>query len=403
MGEKEACGPAGDDAWQAVTRLVHRGETVDPAVRPAVAPIYQTSVFAFPGLEALERYYNQGEGYLYSRYGNPSVRALEEAAADLDGCQDAVATSSGMAALVVGILAVARGGGHVIGCGDLYGATQALLSQAESFGFTATVVPSADPQAVAAAVTPETRLVVAELVTNPTIRVCDVAGLAEVAHAAGARLLVDATFATPYHCRPAELGADLVMHSATKFYGGHSDVTAGVLCGRRGLIEAARQLAILLGTTLAPFEAWLCLRGLKTLPLRMAHQSAQALRVAEALSRHPAVASVSYPGLPSHPDHELARAILRRGFGPMLAFTVRGGAAAADRFLRALRLIRFEPSFGGVTTTVSHTARTSHRHLEPEERERRGIGEGLIRLSVGCEDLADILADLDQALAAAGA
>jgi cystathionine beta-lyase/cystathionine gamma-synthase len=298
-----------------ITRLLHSGDAADPTARPAVAPIYQTSVFTFPGLEALERYYRDGEGFIYTRYGNPSVSALERAAADFEGCEDAVATGSGMAALLVGILAVGRGGGHVVGCGDLYGATQALIAQAESFGFTGTVVASADPDEVAAALTPDTRLIVAELVTNPTIRVCDVAALAQLARHQRARLLVDATFATPYHCRPAELGADLVMHSATKFYGGHDDVTAGLVCGRRSLIQPARELAILLGTTLAPFEAWLCLRGMKTLPLRMRHQSAQALAVAEALRCEPQVESVSYPGLPQHPDHALAKRILSNGFG----------------------------------------------------------------------------------------
>ena len=382
-----------------ITRLLHSGGEADPAARPAVAPIYQTSVFTFPGLEALERYYSEGEGFIYSRYGNPTIAELERAAAELEGCDDAVATGSGMAALLVGVLTVARGGGHVIGCGDLYGATQALISQAESFGFTGTIVASADAKAVAAAITPDTRLIVAELVTNPTIRVTDVRALAELAHQHRARLLVDATFATPVHCRPAELGADLVMQSATKFYGGHNDVTAGVLCGRRSLMQPARELAILLGTTLAPFEAWLTLRGMKTLYLRMRHQSAQALAVAEALAREAQVESVSYPGLPQHPDHALAQRVLHDGFGPMLAFTVKGGAEGADRFLQALRIIRFEPSFGGVTTTVTHAARTSHRHIEPAERERRGIGQCLIRLNVGCEDLGDILGDLRQALA----
>ncbi len=381
------------------TRLLHAGDGADPGAHPAVAPIYQTAVFAFPNLDAIAAYYERGEGYLYSRNANPSVRDLERAAADLEGCEDAVATGSGMAALTIGILTVARGGGHVIGCGDLYGGTHALLAQAESFGFTASVVPSADPDAVAAAFTPDTRLVLTELITNPRMRVNDIASLADLAHGHRARLLVDATFATPYHCRPAALGADLVMQSATKFYGGHNDVTAGLVCGRRSLMQPARELAVLLGTTLAPFEAWLCLRGMKTLGLRMRHQSAQALAVAESLAREPRVESVDYPGLPGHPDHALARRQLQNGFGPMLAFTLAGGAAGADRFLRGLKLIRFEPSLGGVTTTVSHAATTSHRLVPPEERARRGIGDGLIRLSVGCEDLDDILTDLRQALA----
>ena len=382
-----------------ITRLLHAGDGADPAAHPAAAPIYQTAVFTFPNLDAIAGYYERGEGYLYSRNGNPSVRDLERAAADLEGCEDAVATGSGMAALVIGMLAVARGGGHVIGCGDLYGGTHALLAQAESIGFTASIVASADPDAVAAAMTPDTRLIVTELITNPKMRVNDVAALADLAHGRRARLLVDATFATPYHCRPAELGADLVMQSATKFYGGHNDVTAGVVCGRRALIEPARELSVLLGTTLAPFEAWLCLRGMKTLALRMRYQSAQAQAIAEALLKEPRVESVDYPGLPHHPDHALAQRILRGGFGPMLAFTVSGGAEGADRFLRGLKLIRFEPSLGGVTTTVSHAATTSHRLVAPEERARRGIGDGLIRLSVGCEDLTDILADLRHALA----
>jgi cystathionine gamma-synthase len=286
---------------------------------------------------------------------------------------------------------------------DLYGSTTALLrEQAPRWGIQVSFADAAEAAAVEAACTPATRAIFVEAISNPLLRLADLPGLAELARRRGLALLVDSTFASPALLRPLEHGATLVHHSATKYLSGHGDVTAGVLAGGAGPIGAARSEAVRIGLNLGPFDAWLTLRGVRTLSLRMERHSANALALARFLAGRAEVRRVHYPGLPAHPQHALARRLLPTGFGGMLAFELRGGAAAVARLFGALPLVEFAPSFGDVTTTWTYPARTSHRPLSPDEQAKLGIDPGLVRLSVGIEDVEDLRDALAAALGAAG-
>ncbi len=308
-----------------------------------------------------------------------------------------------MGALSAMLLAALRPGDHLVAGRDLYGTTTALLrEQAARWGIAVTFADGAEASAVEAACTPATRAIFVEAVSNPLLRLADLPGLAELARRRSLRLLVDNTFASPALLRPLEHGASAVHHSATKYLSGHGDATAGVLAGDAELVGRARGEAVRIGLNLGPFDAWLVLRGLRTLALRMERHSANALALARDLAGRPEVRRVHYPGLPDHPQHALARKLLADGFGGMLAFELRGGAAAVGRFFAALRLLEFAPSFGDVTTTWSYPARTSHRGLSPEEQAKLGIDPGLVRLSVGIEDVEDLREALAAGLDAAG-
>jgi cystathionine gamma-synthase len=364
------------------SRAVHAGRELRSRA-PLGPPIVQTSVYVFKDLEDYDAVAGgEDAGHIYARNSNENVAMLESAVATLEGAEAGVATGSGMAAILLGILALAPRPGPVVVAGDSYGTTLALLrSDLQPLGYEPRVIDAGDLDATRAAVR-DSVLLIAETISNPLCRLADLPALAKIAREARAPLLVDNTFATPMLCRPLEAGATAVVHSVTKFIGGHSDLVAGVLVGAAPEMSAARGRAIRLGTTLGPFEAWLALRGLRTLPLRIARQSANAARLAEALGAMRGVERVHYPGT-----------------GAMLAFDLAGGQAAVQRLLDRLQMVLFAASLGGVETTVSPSALTSHRSLTPEERERIGIRPGTVRVSVGIEDADDIVADFVQALA----
>jgi cystathionine beta-lyase/cystathionine gamma-synthase len=384
-----------------------RGNTAGRS--PVVAPIHASVSYLYPTGQELSAVLGaEEEGYVYHRYGNPTVTAFETAIADLESAEAAHAFASGMAALHAAFLAAGvRAGTTVVAGLDLYGATYALLNQLfRELGASLAVVDVIDLTAVEKAVQHTGAVaVVAETISNPLLRVADLAGLAELAHRNGAQLLIDNTFATPLLCNPLHHGADFVVHSATKYIAGHGDVMAGVVVtsaeGRRRLYELNK----LVGGVLGPFEGWLALRGLKTMPLRVERQCTSALEIAETLARDPRVSRVHYPGLPDHPQHGLAgRLFERRGYGGVLSFEIAGGnQEAVFQFMEALDLCLPATSLGDIYSLVLHPATSSHRSLTPEERARAGIGEGLVRLSVGIEDIKDILDDLDQALDRAAA
>jgi cystathionine gamma-synthase len=328
---------------------------------------------------------------------------LEATLAALEGAEDAVVAASGMGALTALFHAALRPGEHLVAGRDLYGSTTTLLrEQAPRWGIGVSFVDASEAAAVEAALTPATRAIFVEAVSNPLLRLADLPGLAELARRRGLSLLVDATFSSPALLRPIEHGATVVHHSATKYLGGHGDATAGVVAGPRALMGAVRAQAVRIGLNLGPFDAWLVLRGVRTLALRMERHSANGLALARFLAARPEVRRVHYPGLPTHPQHALAARLLADGFGGMLAFELTGGGPAVTRFFAALRGIAFAPSFGDVTTTWTYPARTSHRPLSADEQAKLGIDPGLVRLSVGIEDLDDLVDDLAAALGAAG-
>ena len=375
------------------TRAVHAGDPAHAARGPVVNPIVlSTTFFSEPG----------GEGeVLYARYGNgPGQRALEARLAALEGAEDSVALGSGMAAIACALLGFVGAGDHIVATEAIYGGTQALLDRELSrLGIETTYVDFFSP-GWTDALRPNTRVVYGEWPSNPLSRVADPGPIARAARAHGAVTIVDATFASPINFRPLEHGVDLVMHSATKYLGGHSDVTAGVVSGSREHTAAVRQRARVWGPMLDGHAAWLLERGIKTLSVRMERHNRNGLEVARWAEGRPGVARVHHPGLESHPDHETARRVLG-GFGGMMGLELAGGGAAADRFVAALRLAKVAPSLGGVETLVSEPRFTSHAGLTPQGREAAGIRDGFIRFSLGIEDAADIIADIDGALRAA--
>ncbi|MEW5930660.1 MAG: PLP-dependent aspartate aminotransferase family protein [Gemmatimonadota bacterium] len=375
------------------TRAVHAGDPPHAVNAPVNTPIAQTSTF-----------YADPDGVgelLYSRYGNgPNNLAVEAKVAALEGAEDCVAVGSGMAAMACALLACVRAGDHVLAAEALYGGTRTLLVRELSrLGVEASFVDFF-AEGWRDALRPNTRVLLAETVSNPLLRVTDLRPLAEAAHAAGAALVVDSTFATPVNARPLESGADLVVHSATKYLGGHSDLTAGAVLGGAGLVGEVRARAQVWGPALDPHAAWLLERGIKTLAVRMERHNRNGLEVARRVEALPGVARVHYPGLPSHPDHDTARRTLC-GFGGMVGIEVEGGGEAAGRFVRALRLAKAAPSLGGVETLVSEPRFTSHAAFTPAEREALGIRDGFFRFSLGIEDADDIVADIAGALEAA--
>ncbi|MBA2276425.1 MAG: aminotransferase class I/II-fold pyridoxal phosphate-dependent enzyme [Chloroflexia bacterium] len=384
-----------DPAMSFRTRAVHAGESTGAAVRPLSDPIYQSSVYAFddPGLSA-SRHTAEPPLPNYSRDHFPNVAALEQAVAELEGAEAGYAVASGMAAISLVFLALLGTGSHVVaGCGA-YCDTEALLDQVLSrFGVTASFVDLHDAGAVAAALQPTTRLIFVETIANPGIHLADLPALSALARERGIPLCVDNTFATPALCRPMEHGADLVVHSVTKFLGGHHDLTAGVVVGRADLLRRIQRTGYLIGSLLGAMDAWLALRGIRTLAPRMAWISKTAAEVAAELARHPAVAAVYYPGLAAGPDADLVRRLLPDGAGGMMTFDVAGGPEAAARLVRRLRLIPFAPSLGGTTTTICYPPRT----LAPATESFHPPVASL-RLSIGLESASDLIADLRQAL-----
>lgn len=389
------------------TQAVHAGERAPrPAYQPVSTPIHMSVGYVYETTEEMDRIFGgEADGYVYPRYGSPTVTALEEAVAVLERAPAAVAYASGMAAIHAALLgAGARAGKGVVCAADVYGATYALLTQTmASLGVPVRFVDVADLAEVRRALAEEEpAALLCEVISNPLLKVADLPALAGLARGAGARLIVDSTFATPYLVRPIELGADYVVHSATKYLAGHGDVLAGVVACSAEAARDLRERQKVLGANLGPQEAWLALRGLKTMPLRVREQCRSAERVATWLAGEGAVSRVLYPGLPAHPQYEVASRLFGgRGFGGMISFALRGaGRAEVFRFLESLRLVQPATTLGDVYSLVLYPSMSSHRALTAEQRVRLGIGDDLVRLSVGIEDPEDIIADLNQAIGA---
>jgi cystathionine beta-lyase/cystathionine gamma-synthase len=380
-----------DDARHGfATRAIHAGQGADPATGATVVPIYATSTFTqeAPG---------HHKGFEYSRSGNPTRAALETCLASLEGGERALAFASGLAASTA-VLSTLRPGDEVAAAADLYGGSFRLLEKVfKPWGLVPRYTEDASPAGFAAIVSPATKLVWIETPTNPLLQIVDIAAVAELAHRQGAWLAVDNTFASPYLQRPLELGADLVVHSTTKYLGGHSDVVGGAVIGRRDLLEPIAFYQNAAGGVPGPFDSWLVLRGIKTLSVRMERHCANARALAKWLSTHPEVETVYYPGLPGHPGYDIA-ARQMRDFGGMISVRLREGRGGALRLLSRTRLFSLAESLGGVESLIGHPATMTHASIPAEIRAARGVDDGLVRLSVGIEDLEDLRSDLAGAL-----
>jgi len=375
------------------TRAIHAGQEADPATGATITPIYQTSTYTQQGL-------GEHKGFEYSRTGNPTRAALEECLAALENARFGLAFGSGMAATSA-VLSILRPGQHVIAGDDLYGGTYRIFERVlRPMGVEFTYVPARDVAAYEAAIRPETAMIWAETPTNPLLSLVDIRALARVAGTRHIPLVVDNTFATPYLQRPLDLGATVVVHSTTKYLNGHSDVVGGaVLTSDEQLYSDIKFYQNAAGGVPSPFDSWLVLRGVKTLAVRMRQHCANAQAIAEYLAQHPLVRTVYYPGLPGHPDHELAKRQMT-GFGGMVSFAFEGTRADVDTFVRHLRVFALAESLGGVESLCCHPASMTHGSIPADVREARGVTDTLLRLSVGIEDVNDLIADLDQALAA---
>jgi methionine-gamma-lyase len=368
-------------------------------VAPSV-PIYQTSTFRFDTSEDYaETISFRRPGYTYTRgYGNPTLLAFERLLAELEGTESGFSFASGMAAVHTVVTSIAQAGDRIVASNELYGGSFSLFTKVlPRYGIEVTFVSPHDPEAVAGAL-PDAVLFYVETIANPTVTVADLETLGSLCRASGVPAAVDNTFASPYLCNPARLGFDHVIHSATKYIGGHHDLTGGVVATTEDGMRRLRDMAIETGGTMAPLEAWLALRGLMTLELRMERHSRSAQALAEFLEGHAMVERVHYPGLASHPHHEVARRLLPRGFGGMLAFEIEGGVEAGMRFCDALELAWIATSLGGTHTLVGHAASTTHRQMDPAARRAAGIADGLVRVSVGLEDVEDLIEDFERAL-----
>jgi cystathionine beta-lyase/cystathionine gamma-synthase len=391
-----------DDRRGFTTRAVHAGRPKEPLLEePASVPIYQSAPFIFSDMEqfaAVGKAKTSG-GYLYSRWANPTVDALTRTIASLEGAEASAAFASGMGAIHGTVASCVKAGEHVVSARQIYGGTFGLFSEIlPRTGVDVTFADVTDRDAIASSFRDTTRVLYFETIGNPTLPVADVDALAEIAHARQAVVIVDATITTPYLLSVVQHGVDLVVHSATKYLGGHSDVTAGVVSGNSEAIERIRHHGIDYGGVLAPMEAWLTIRGVQTMALRMDRICSNALALATALDGHPGVESVTYPGLPSHPQHDLATKLLPRGFGGMLTVEVAGGIPAGRRVLERVRLASPAASLGGTKTLIVHPASITHTQLSREEREAIGITDGLLRVSVGIEDPEDLITDFLEAL-----
>ncbi|MEV6251119.1 aminotransferase class I/II-fold pyridoxal phosphate-dependent enzyme [Streptomyces sp. NPDC051742] len=382
------------------TLAVHPPHVEITGSRPLGVPLHQGHVFAFDSADALATAFTSGDAFLYSRLGNPTVRTLEDAVARLEGGTTALSFASGMGAVNAVLLGLLSSGDHVIAQSCLYGGTYAVLTDlATRWGVDVTYVSGTDPDEVRAALRPTTRLLYLETIANPTTRVSDLPALAAVAAGAGVPVAVDNTFASPLLCRPLDHGADIVVHSATKYLAGHADVLGGVAVFRNPeLYGRVRHHAVEQGASTDPFAAWLTLRGMQTLSLRMERQCASAADLAARLAAHPAVEAVRHPALASHPDREIAARLLPRGGGGVVSADLAGGREAGRVFVEAVRLAALSVSLGDVKTLVMHPASTSHHQLDATALAAAGIGPGTVRISVGIEHVEDLWDDLEQAL-----
>ncbi len=385
------------------TTAVHAGEPRPKPAHSLATPIVQTSTYTFANTQELKDHFDgKIERVEYGRYGNPTQRIAEAKLAALEGAGDCLLFASGMAAMTTALFAVLSRGTHVVVTDDSYRRTRQFLNQTlHRYGIEVSTVPAGDYEALEDAIRPTTRVLVSESPTNPHNRILDMARFAEIGRRHRVKTLVDATFATPYNQRPLEFGIDLVMHSATKYLGGHNDLMAGAVLGSRDLVDAVRGLQGITGAVVDPFAAYLLVRGLKTFALRMERHNTNAQKIAEFLAGHPRVAAVHYAGLPTHPEYEVARKQMR-GFGGVVSFEVRGDLKTAARVVDACRIPHLAVSLGGVESLIEQPAIMSFYELTTEERLTIGIKDSLIRYAVGIEDADDLIADLGHALDAAG-
>jgi len=414
------------------TLSLHAGQQPDPTTGARAVPIYQTTSYMFDDTDHAASLYNlERPGHIYTRLSNPTVAVMEERVAALEGGVGAVATASGMAAIFLAIATLMDKGGHIVSSGSLYGGTHNLFSYTlPRFGIFTTFVNPRDPEAFKSAITEDTRLVFGETLGNPGIEVMDIRTIAEIAHDAGLPLMIDSTFTTPYLMRPFEHGADIVMHSLTKYIGGHGVAIGGIFVdsgrfdwmtsgkfptltepyegyhnlnfadefGTQALVMRARAEGMKdFGACLSPANAFYILQGLETLPLRMQKHISNAQAIAEFLEDQEVVEWVNYPGLTSHPDHDLAKSLIPKGPGAMLSFGLKGGRAAGRKFIETVKLASHLANVGDAKTLVIHPASTTHQQMNAQALKSAGIGEGMIRLSVGIEDVDDIIGDLKQA------
>ena len=414
------------------TLSLHAGQQPDPTTGARAVPIYQTTSYMFDDTDHAASLYNlERPGHIYTRLSNPTIAVVEERVAALEGGVGAVATASGMAAIFLAIATLMDKGGHIVSSGSLYGGTHNLFSYTlPRFGISTTFVNPRDPEAFKSAITEDTRLVFGETLGNPGIEVMDIKTIAEIAHDAGLPLMIDSTFTTPYLMRPFEHGADIVMHSLTKYIGGHGVAIGGIFVdsgrfdwmasgkfptltepyegyhnlnfadefGTQALVMRARAEGMKdFGACLSPANAFYILQGLETLPLRMQKHISNAQAIAEFLEDQEVVEWVNYPGLTSHPDHDLAKILIPKGPGAMLSFGLKGGRAAGRKFIETVKLASHLANVGDAKTLVIHPASTTHQQMNAQALKSAGIGEGMIRLSVGIEDVDDIIGDLKQA------
>ncbi len=380
------------------TRCVHAGEEPEPTTGAIGTPIFQNTTFLYPNPKfPRQQDVPIGDTYIYTRYNNPTIEALERKVADLEGAEAAVAFASGMAAISTTLLTIAGEGGHIVSARDLYGGTYALMRDLlPKLGIEVTFVDTRDTRGFGRALREDTRLIYCESMTNPVLKVADIPELAAIAKARGIPLVVDATFVTPVNQNSLALGADVVVHSGTKFLGGHADVTAGVVATNDDMAHDIRERMVFYGGCIDPTAAWLLMRGLKTLDLRVRRQNENARWLAEYLEGHSKVVSALHPELESHPDHELAKEVLNAG-GGMVTFEL-PDLPACQKCLGAFEVITVAASLGGVESLVSLPVETSHWELDAEERTSLGISDGHVRMSVGIEDLQDLQADLERGL-----
>jgi methionine-gamma-lyase len=381
------------------TQLVHAGDYED-MYGSAVMPIYQTSTFKFKDAKhGGDCFAGRAEGYIYTRIGNPTVDALENKLAKLENGYKGIALASGMAAVSTVYMALLGQGKHVVSTNAVYGPSRAILERDFSrFGVEYTFVDTTDLEATEKAIKPNTKLLYIETPTNPTIEIADIEKMAEIARKYNILLCVDNTFCSPYTQKPLDLGADIVLHSITKFINGHADVVGGALIAKDPAVyKLLRQNMVYLGGNMDPHQAYLTSRGVKTLSLRMDKSQESAMKIAQYLENHPKIAWVKYPGLKSHPQYELAKKQMS-GFGTMMSFELKGGLKAGETLMNNVRLCMLAVSLGGVETLIQHPASMTHAGLSQEARQEAGITDGLVRFSVGIEDCEDIIEDLDNAL-----
>jgi methionine-gamma-lyase len=387
--------------YRFATKAVHAGQDPDPSTGSVSVPIHQTSTFVFKSAEqGAARFAGREEGYIYTRWGNPTVRALERNVAELEGGEDARACSSGMAAIHAAVASLVRKGDHMIAPDSLYSGTEKLFIDifSKKFGVQTAFVDQSDTANVEDAIKESTKIIFIETPANPTLKITDLKAVAKIAQERNIITIVDNTFMSPYFQQPLKMGIDVSIHSMTKYLGGHSDLIGGIIIGRRSLFKALDDVIRNTGGTLGPFDAWLALRGIKTLPLRMKKHDENAMKVAEFLEAHKKVEKVHYPGLNSHPQHELAKRQMS-GFGGMISFELKGGVQEGVKLMNSVKLCILAVSLGAVETLIEHPASMTHASISREERLRTGITDGLVRLSVGIEDAEDIIQDLEQALA----